>query len=283
MIGRRPGGFEVRRIPAERVPTIELMPALACRNPMHAFLEVDVTEARRRLQDHRARTGESRSFTAFVITCLAHAVDEDRRVQAFRRGRRLVVFDTVDVATLVEVGADGQRVPLPYVVRDAAHRSCAGINEEIRAAQRDGGLVREVRRQMRPLRFVPKPVRWVLWRALARSPWTRTRYGGTVVVTSLGSVTSVRGWGVGMVSYPVSLTVGGIHREPALRDGQLEERELLRLTISLDHEVVDGAPAARFVHRLCELLEQAHGLEDLTAAEVLVAERPDHAQPAAST
>jgi pyruvate/2-oxoglutarate dehydrogenase complex dihydrolipoamide acyltransferase (E2) component len=272
MAGHTSRGFEVRRIPAERVPTIELMPALASRNPMHAFLEVDVTEARRRLRERRARTGESRSFTAFVIACLARAVDEDRGVQAFRRGRRLVVFDAVDVATLVEVGVVGQRVPLPYVVRDAAHRTCDDISQEIRAAQRDGGLVREVRRQMRPLRLVPKPVRWLLWRALARSPRTRTRYGGTVVVTSLGSVTSVRGWGVGMVSYPVSLTVGGIHREPTLRDGQLVERELLRLTISLDHEVVDGAPAARFVHRLCELLEQAHGLEDLNAAEVLVTE-----------
>jgi pyruvate/2-oxoglutarate dehydrogenase complex dihydrolipoamide acyltransferase (E2) component len=272
MAGHASRGVELRRIPAERLPTIELGPALACRNPMHAFLEVDVTEARRLLRGHRARSGEARSFTAFVIACLARALDEDRGVQAFRRGRRLVVFDTVDVATLVEVQAGGHAVPLPYVVRDAAGRTCAEISHEIRTAQRNDGLVREVRQRMRPLRLVPKPVRWLLWRALRRSPKMRVRYGGTVVVTSLGSVTSVRGWGVGTVAYPVSLTVGGIHPQPRLRDGQLEERELLRFTVSLDHEVVDGAPAARFVRRLCELLEQAYGLEDLAAAELVVTE-----------
>jgi pyruvate/2-oxoglutarate dehydrogenase complex dihydrolipoamide acyltransferase (E2) component len=260
---RAAGGYEVRRIPWERVPTIELMPALARRNPMHAFVEVDVTTARERLREHRQRTGETRSFTAFVITCLARAVDEQRSVQAFRRGRRLVVAEAVHVATLVEVEADGEAVPLPHVVRDAAHRTCAEIHHELRAAQGDGELVREVRRRMRPLRWAPRPLRWLLWRLIGRSPKRRIGYGGTVVVTSLGSVAAVRGWGVGVVSYPVTLTIGSIGRRPVVRDGQLEELETLCLTISLDHEVIDGAPAARFVRRLCDLLEQAYGLDDL--------------------
>jgi pyruvate/2-oxoglutarate dehydrogenase complex dihydrolipoamide acyltransferase (E2) component len=258
------GGYERRRVPDERLPQLEMVPALARRSPMHAFLEVDVTEARRRLRDHRERTGDSRSFTAFVIWCLARAVDADRGVQAFRRGRRLVVFDAVDVATLIEVDAGGTAVPLPYVIRDAAHRTCAAIHDEIRTAQRDGTLVRDVRRRVRRLRLLPPPLRWVLWRLVARSAQVRARYGGTVVVTSLGSVATARGWGVGVVSYPVTLTVGGITRQPVLLgDGQLEERERLCLTISLDHEVVDGAPAARFVSRLGQLLERAEGLEDL--------------------
>jgi pyruvate/2-oxoglutarate dehydrogenase complex dihydrolipoamide acyltransferase (E2) component len=258
--------YAVHRVPDERVPTIELMPALALHNSMHALVEVDVTEARRRLEAHRERTGESRSFTAFVITCLARAVDEQRGVQGFRRGRRILVSDTVDVANLVEVDADGEAVPLPQVIRDAANRTYEEIHAEIRGAQRGGELVRDVRRRARWLRRLPRPVRWVVWRALARATGLRTSMGGTVVVTSVGSVGRGRGWGLaGTLAYPVSLTVGGIHRQPALVDGVLVEREWLCLTVSLDHEVTDGAPAARFVRRLGDLLEQAYGLEELEA------------------
>jgi pyruvate/2-oxoglutarate dehydrogenase complex dihydrolipoamide acyltransferase (E2) component len=250
------------RIPLERLATVEVMPILALRNRMHAFVEVDVTEARARLRAQRERTGERRSFTAFVVCCLARAVDEHREVQTFRRGRRLIASDTVDVATLIEVVADGDAIPLPYVVRDAAHRSYETIHRQLRSAQRDGRLVTEYRRRARPLRFVPRPLRWVGWQAFARATRLRMRLGGTVVVTSVGSVGAARGWGLAESGYPATVTVGGISRQPVLINGQLVEREWLRLTVSLDHDVVDGAPAARFVDRLCQLLEQAHGLEE---------------------
>jgi pyruvate/2-oxoglutarate dehydrogenase complex dihydrolipoamide acyltransferase (E2) component len=271
MGGRGRGGFAVRRVPDERMPTIELTPALRVTNPMHAFVEVDVTEARERLRSHARRTGETRSFTAFVIACLARTVDEHRHVQAFRRGRRLWVPDTVDVATLVEVDADGEAVPLPHVIRDAAQLTFGAIHREVRGVQGSGRLVGDIRRRMRLLRRLPSPVRWLLWRGLALLPRLRAQQGGTVVVTSIGSIGSVgggRAWGMGTVAYPVSLTVGAIHRQPVLRDGGLEEREWLCLTISLDHEVVDGAPAARFVSELCARLEAADLLDELTGVPV---------------
>ena len=56
------------------------------------------------------------------------------------------------------------------------------------------------------------------------------------------------------------ITVGGIVTKPRYVDGELRARELLNLTISVDHEVVDGAPAARFARRLAQLIEQADGL-----------------------
>ena len=49
---------------------------------MHGLLEVDVTEARTYLREVRARTGESPSFTAFIITCLGRAVEEHKYVHA---------------------------------------------------------------------------------------------------------------------------------------------------------------------------------------------------------
>jgi pyruvate/2-oxoglutarate dehydrogenase complex dihydrolipoamide acyltransferase (E2) component len=72
------------------------------------------------------------------------------------------------------------------------------------------------------------------------------------------------GWAVSPTNYTLQLTVGGISAKPRYRDGELVERELLDLTVTFDHDVVDGAPAARFVQRLGELVEQAHGLDGPT-------------------
>jgi pyruvate/2-oxoglutarate dehydrogenase complex dihydrolipoamide acyltransferase (E2) component len=58
------------------------------------------------------------------------------------------------------------------------------------------------------------------------------------------------------------LTVGGISLEPGLVDGRVEPREILSLTASVDHDLVDGAPAARFVRNLRDLVERGEVLPD---------------------
>jgi len=52
---------------------------------MHGLIEVDVTRARTFLRDHKAKTREALSFTAFIIACVAKAVDEHKSVQAIAR------------------------------------------------------------------------------------------------------------------------------------------------------------------------------------------------------
>ena len=58
------------------------------------------------------------------------------------------------------------------------------------------------------------------------------------------------------------MTVGGIGAKPAVVDGQIATRDYLNLTISFDHDIIDGAPAARFTRRLKELIESGNGLFD---------------------
>jgi len=71
------------------------------------------------------------------------------------------------------------------------------------------------------------------------------------------------GWGIPITSHPLDVAVGGISEQPRIVDGRIAVREVLNLTISVDHDVIDGAPAARFGSRLRELLESAYGLEGL--------------------
>jgi len=100
-------------------PKMRRLEALAYRSvqhkPMiHGLIEVDVTRARAFLREYKVTTGEALSFTAFLIACLAKAVDEHKAVQAIRLGgKHLIVFDDVDVYTPIErdVAGDSQIVP----------------------------------------------------------------------------------------------------------------------------------------------------------------------------
>ena len=69
-------------------------------------------------------------------------------------------------------------------------------------------------------------------------------------------------------SHALDLIVGGTARRLAEVDGRIESREMLSLTIIFDHDVIDGAPAARFTRRLVELIESGYGLDlDKTRTE----------------
>ena len=103
---------------------------------MHGLLDVDVTRARAFLREHQAQTGESLSFTAFLIACLAKAVDEHKAVQAYRKGRKhLVLFDDVDVETQIERETADQKQNITYFFRAANRKTFREIHQEIRAAQ----------------------------------------------------------------------------------------------------------------------------------------------------
>jgi pyruvate/2-oxoglutarate dehydrogenase complex dihydrolipoamide acyltransferase (E2) component len=253
--------YTVEPFPAARQIIVEAGRMGSRRSLIHGLLEIDVTRARSLLREHKARTGETLSFTAFIVTCLAQAIDQDRRVQAYRNWRnQLIVFEEVDVVTLVETERGG--VALPHVIRAANRKSFREIHAEIRAVQ-----TRPVRSEQRSsliMRLgphVPAIFRRVFYWLLLKSPQRLKHYGGTCLVTSVGMFGQGSGWGLGFLPmHTLGLTVGGIAQKPGVIDGRIEIREYLNLTITFDHDVVDGAPAARFAQRLKELLESGYGI-----------------------
>lgn len=74
------------------------------------------------------------------------------------------------------------------------------------------------------------------------------------------------GWGIPVPNHTLQLTLGGMATKPALVDGAIQAREFLSVTVSFDHDIVDGAPAARFTQRLKELVESGDRLDGLPAA-----------------
>ena len=113
---------------------------------MYGLLEVDVTVARQFIAAHKARTGETLSFTGYLAFCLARAVDEEKGVQAYRKGRKqLVLFDDVNVGLMVERKSGGEGALIGYVVRGANRKTYPEIHQEIRSAQATTGLPKRTR------------------------------------------------------------------------------------------------------------------------------------------
>ncbi len=85
-------------------------------------------------------------------------------------------------------------------------------------------------------------------------------HGGTFTITNLGAY-RIDGF-TPIINPPETaiLGVGRIADRPAVVDGQLAIRTLCTLSLSFDHRVVDGAPAAAFLRRLAELLERPYAL-----------------------
>ena len=241
---------------------------------IHALLEVDVTRARRYLHEYKAKTGEALSFTAFIVTCLAKAVDENKYMQAYRYGsNRLILFEEVDVNTQIERDMDDHKVVMPCIIRAANTKTLRGIHKEIRQAQApEQGLARKfktLRRFAFLLVALPAFVRGFYWRAVRKHPRFFKRGGGTVALTSIGMFGTGAGWGIPIAGHTLMLTLGGIAEKPGVVKGQIAIREYLSLTLSLDHDIIDGAPAARFTQRLKELIEGGFGLLDQEAPSAL--------------
>ena len=58
----------------------------------------------------------------------------------------------------------------------------------------------------------------------------------------------------------------GFAEKPVVVDGKIEIREMLSVTVSFDHDIVDGAPAARFTSQLKSLIESGYGLVEQEVA-----------------
>jgi pyruvate/2-oxoglutarate dehydrogenase complex dihydrolipoamide acyltransferase (E2) component len=261
-------GYETIPLSAGRRMQVDGVRAGTIQGAIHGLIEVDVTRARQVIRQHQARSGERLSFTAFAVACLARAVAENPRVQAYRDWRnRLVVFEDVDVNTMVEGDAGGgEKVVMALFLRAAGKKTWRQIHDEIRAFQQPPQGHAWLR-ALRLLMALPGPVRRLFYAAVARSPHLHKKALGTVAMSSVGmfggpGVGSVGGWGIPVSHHTLAVTLGGIGRRQVLVDGQPQDREFLCVTISVDHAIVDGAPAARFAARFRELLEGAHGLED---------------------
>ena len=200
------------------------------RIPHYTYVEeVDVTEVvalRDELNRQHAATRGELSPLTLVVRAVVQAVADFPQVN----GR----FDD-EAATLT--------------LFDAVH---LGV-----ATQTDGGLMVPVLRHAQALDLWGCAAGIARLAAAARAgKATRDELtGSTLTVTSLGKLG-------GIVSTPVinhpEVAIVGINRivaRPVVHDGLVQVRQMMNLSSSFDHRVVDGAVAAAYIQRVRQLLE----------------------------
>ena len=237
---------------------------------MRAMLEVDVTDARVLLRRYRRQQRIQASMLSWVIRCVAEAVKEFPRVHGLRQGKRhLLVFDQVDISVLVEREVDGEPVPLPVVIRNASEKTLAEIDDEIRQAKQQSVQSQDdfvlgknsYARWIKLYVLLPAFLRLLAWQFILGRPHLIKEMSGTVAVSSVGMMGQIRGWAIPGSFLPLALLLGSVVKKPGLApNGHVQIREYLHLSVSIDHDVVDGAPATRFIRRLVEMLEAGKGL-----------------------
>ncbi len=230
------------------------------------FIEFDVTAARKYLHEQKEKTGQSLSFTGWLAKCVGQAVSEHKLVHALRRGRRsMIIFDDVDILIMIEKIIDEEIFSRPLIIRQVNEKSVQQIHDEIRKAQaqpmdRASLLIGNNPRFARYYPFLPKFFRILIGRRIMHDPFLMKKFVGTVEITAVGMTENFRGVMIPVSPQPLLFAIGGIIKKPALIQDKVESREFLQVSYAFDHDVIDGAPVARFIARLSELVESGFGL-----------------------
>ena len=259
-------GFTLQKFPSSRKFTADIGRLGQRKHRIQALIEVDVTDSRALLQAYKQETNSEGSFTAWILKCISQAICEHKAVHAFRQGSdELIIFDDVDISILVEKEVDGQKVPLPVVIRKTNEKSLAEIHAEIQTAksrpvkdEKDYAMTDDsFGWGIKIFLALPQFLRLILWRWILSNPRRVQKMMGSVVVTSVGMMGNLKGWAIPASIHPICFAIGSIVRKPGIKGERIEIREYLPMTILIDHDVVDGAPATRFISRLTEIIEEA--------------------------
>ena len=237
---------------------------------VRALLEVDVSDARSKIRQIR-RSGKKISFLAWLIKVIADCVALHPPINGInrRRGNKVVVFRDVDISLVIEKEVKGTRVPLPYVIREADQKTLYQIYSEIESAKSqifedEGDYVLGERRNplvMKLFTSLPQWLRLLLMRKFViNNPQRLKAMMGTVMVTTAGMAGHIKGWIMPFSMHPLCLAFGSLNEKSVVYHGEITIREVLHLTVLVDHDVIDGVPAAKFVDDLVRKLEKGYGL-----------------------
>jgi pyruvate dehydrogenase E2 component (dihydrolipoamide acetyltransferase) len=222
---------EVPLSPMRRVVARRLTESMQSAPHFYLTVRVDVTRLlalRAELNDQLAAGGQHLkvSVNDLLVKACAGLLAANRQLNVSFGGDKLLVHRRVHVGVAVAVDG-GLLVP---VVRDADQKSLTQLAREA------GELVE---------------------RARTGRLGADEMGGGTFTVSNLGMLGVEQFTAVINPPEAAILAVGAAGPEPLVTgEGQVEIRQVLRLTLSIDHRAVDGATGAAFLAQLKDVLEQ---------------------------
>ncbi len=253
-------------VPQSRIATFDVYSVGLLRHHISALLEFDVTVSRAKLRELKSR-GVKASFNAWVIKAISSALERHPEAAGYLSGKRkLVTFGDVNVSVAVEKEIGGKRVPIPLVISKANEKSITEIAQELEDARgqaltgSDIVINRKPALHERLYYHLPGFLRRAFWRYLQRRPGLAFKTMGNVMVTSLTAAGRINGWFIHRSVHPLSFGVGSIIKKAVVIDDEVRVREILNMTILLDHDVIDGAPMLRFIKDLTKSIENGEGV-----------------------
>ena len=188
-------------------------------------VSVDATAMLKLRQDGKQTENEKITLTDIVVKIVARA---------------LKLRPNMNVAL---IGEQIRQYPEP----------CIGV-----AVALENGLVVPVVRNadFKPLTAIGRETRQLAQKARTGQLSLEEMRGGTFTVTNVGAFHSVD-WFTPLLNQPEAgiIGIGRIVDTPVVRDGQIVIRPMLGVSLSFDHRIIDGLPAAEFLKVVIDLME----------------------------
>jgi pyruvate/2-oxoglutarate dehydrogenase complex dihydrolipoamide acyltransferase (E2) component len=256
--------YRYQKIPRSRIATFDVFSIGLQRHHISALLEFDVTGSRKSLRYLRKK-GINISFNAWIIKAIASVLQNHPEAAAFLYNKKkLIIFDDINVSMLVEKKIGDTRVPIPVVIEKTNQKSALEITSEIENAKNQELSEADIVLQKKSARYesiyyhLPGFIRRLFWKILLGKPKIAFGKMGNVVITSVGAIGKINGWFIHKSVHPVSFGIGSVIKKPVVIDNEIKIREILNMTILVDHDVVDGAPMVRLLDDLRDIIENSN-------------------------
>jgi len=237
---------------------------------IHEIIEIDVTNGKNQIKKYKEKTGEHLSFTGWIIKCAAQSLFEHKEINAYRKGRKIYYFDDVDVPIPIERTINGEELPMAYIIRKVTEKTLNEVSSEIKTvlSQKPDGKKQLLGDNFSLLeRFAfsaPMFIKKLLVLIIRGRPLLKKKYMGTLGVTAVGMKGSVPGWMIPMGgTTTILMVIGGIKKKPVVVVDDIKIRDILHITITVDHDIIDGGPLARFTDRFIELINQGFSIPNI--------------------
>ena len=253
-------------VPPSRIATFDVFAIGLTKHHVVSLLEVDVTMGRQKIRELR-RSGYRVSFNGWLVKAISKTIEGHPQSAAFLMGKsRLIAFNDINISFLIEKELAGKKVPIPVILHKTNEKTASLITQEIESASEkefeSGDIVlhRKTKTYEKVYFFLPGFLRRLIWRVVLSYPKLAYPKMGNVAVTSVGMAGQINGWFIHKSVHPLSFGLGSVIKKPVVVNDEIVIREILNMTILLDHDAIDGAPMARFVKDLIRNIETGVGL-----------------------
>lgn len=202
-----------------------------------SFIEVDVTNMvvwrEKNKVAFEKREGQKLTFTPIFLEAVAKAIKDFPMINVSVDGDKILVKRDINIGMAVAIGENGKGGLIVPVIKNADEKSLVGLAK----------VVNDFAERGRKNKLTPDDIQ-----------------GGTFTLTNVGTFGSVMGTPIINQPQAAILATGTIKKKPVVIETPQGDvigiRQMMFLSMSYDHRVVDGALGGGFLRRVADYLEQ---------------------------